>query len=93
MSIDEFKGIITSILDEKLNYLLSAISEKENKHEVTKEYSRNDLTELFGVTYQTILNWEKEGILIPKIKTSSGGFKRYYYSFENVNSINKPFQN
>lgn len=56
----------------------------KNMTDITKQYfSRRDLAEMFGVTTQAILNWEKGGRLTP-IKL---GPQTVRYSRANVEAL------
>ena len=53
-----------------------------------KYYTIHEMTEILGVTAQTLRNWDKSGKLKPH-HTSSNGYR--YYSEDDLNQIlNKP---
>ena len=52
-----------------------------------QKYTRRQIQDIFGITYQTVINWEKQGDLDALSEFSNGGRIRYFYTYENVKKL------
>lgn len=83
----QLKSMIEEILETKLFFILNSIDERKkalldidyaNKHKLTQK----EASEYFSITKQTIIRWEKKGIIAGERK---GKYKIYYkMDFENL---------
>ena len=78
---EELKNIINDVLDTKLKELSSS---KENQQK-TELLSRKETKELLGVSYVTLNNWNRKGILEPNYL----GNKVFYNKQQIINQLTK----
>ena len=83
------KDVIIGYFDCKFQILEDYITNPLSTSIVTEEqkYTRRQIQDIFGITYQTVINWEKQGDLKALSYVTDGGKVRYFYTYENVKRL------
>lgn len=79
--IQYFECKFQKLEDYITNPLSTTVAVEEQK------YTRRQIQDIFGITYQTVINWEKQGDLDALSEFSNGGRIRYFYTYENVKKL------
>ncbi|STE54678.1 Uncharacterised protein [Empedobacter falsenii] len=83
------KDVIIEHFESKFQMLEDYITKPLNASIATEEqkYTRKQIQDIFGITYQTVINWEKQGDLNALYDVTDGGKVRYFYTYENVKKL------
>ncbi|MDH1602110.1 MerR family transcriptional regulator [Empedobacter sp. GD03739] len=83
------KDVIIEHFESKFQMLEDYITKPLSTSIATEEqkYTRRQIQDIFGITYQTVINWEKQGDLNALSEFSNGGRIRYFYTYENVKKL------